>query len=145
MEELIADSIKIKTNIVTQDEKEHGERRKLNFGHTFGHAFEKSTGIPHGQAVSVGMVVAAGISVQKKLLSPSDFRRIILLLEKYQLPTTIKCESENILDCLHKDKKKSGSLLNCVLLAGIGEATIEQITLPEFENSINDLFSYCFD
>ena len=58
--------------MVTRDEREQGERRKLNFGHTFGHAIEKLTGIPHGEAVGIGMVLAATLSVQKGLLPPTD-------------------------------------------------------------------------
>ena len=55
---LVCDSIVIKSSIVNRDEKETGERRKLNFGHTFGHAIEKTTGASHGEAISAGMVIA---------------------------------------------------------------------------------------
>ena len=59
IERLVYDSVVIKSAIVNRDEKEKGERRKLNFGHTFGHAVEKTTGVPHGEAVSIGMVMAS--------------------------------------------------------------------------------------
>ena len=62
LEEIISICVEEKCRIVEADEKESGERKKLNFGHTFAHAFEKNTGIPHGEAVSIGMVLAAGIS-----------------------------------------------------------------------------------
>jgi 3-dehydroquinate synthase len=65
---LVYRSVEIKAGVVTRDEREHGERRKLNFGHTFGHALEKLTGIPHGEAVGIGMVLAAKLSVEKGLL-----------------------------------------------------------------------------
>jgi 3-dehydroquinate synthase len=72
VEHLVYRSVEIKAGVVTRDEREKGERRKLNFGHTFGHAIEKLTGIPHGEAVGIGMVMAAALSVKKGLLSPVD-------------------------------------------------------------------------
>jgi 3-dehydroquinate synthase len=75
VEHLVYRSIEIKAGVVTRDEREKGERRKLNFGHTFGHAIEKLTGIPHGEAVGIGMVMAAALSVKKGLLAqtrPAD-------------------------------------------------------------------------
>ena len=62
---LVYDSVKIKAAVVRRDEKEEGERRKLNFGHTLGHAIEKTIGIPHGEAVSIGIVFAADLSIKK--------------------------------------------------------------------------------
>ena len=65
----LAESIRIKSAIVSADAKEGGERRKLNFGHTLGHAIEKEIGIPHGEAVSIGMVAAARISAARGMIS----------------------------------------------------------------------------
>jgi 3-dehydroquinate synthase len=59
VERTVSDSVRIRAGIVEGDEREAGERRKLNFGHTFGHAIEKVSGAPHGMAVSAGMVLAA--------------------------------------------------------------------------------------
>ena len=67
MEKIIYDSILIKSQVVEQDEKEKGERKKLNFGHTFAHAIEHNTGMLHGEAVSIGMVLAAKLSVKLRL------------------------------------------------------------------------------
>ena len=69
MHKLVYDSVVIKADVVNRDERESGERRKLNFGHTVGHALEKTLGISHGAAVSVGMVFAAELSKQKGLLT----------------------------------------------------------------------------
>ncbi len=66
---MVYDSVVIKSEIVNRDEKETGERRKLNFGHTFGHAVEKITGAPHGEAVSIGMMVAARLSARRGYLA----------------------------------------------------------------------------
>ncbi|MBW1829699.1 MAG: 3-dehydroquinate synthase, partial [Deltaproteobacteria bacterium] len=78
---LVYDSVVIKSTIVNRDEREEGERKKLNFGHTFGHAIEKTTDILlHGEAISVGMVVASHLSASKGLLSKQDVERIETLL-----------------------------------------------------------------
>jgi glycosyltransferase involved in cell wall biosynthesis len=69
-----------------RDEREHGERRKLNFGHTFGHALEKLTGIAHGEAVGIGMVIAAKLSVEKGLLASNEARRLERIVHSYGLP-----------------------------------------------------------
>lgn len=65
----------MKSDIVGRDEIEEGERRKLNLGHTWGHALEKTDGIPHGQAVSIGMVFAATLSEHKAYLNRMSVRR----------------------------------------------------------------------
>ena len=59
IDRIVYDCLKVKTNIVKEDELETGERRKLNFGHTVGHAVEKVHGLRHGEAVSIGMMAAA--------------------------------------------------------------------------------------
>lgn len=130
---LVYDSIIIKSAIVNRDELEKGERRKLNFGHTFGHAFEKITGVPHGEAVSAGMVVASGLSVKKGGLSTKDAERIEKLLQKIGLPVRIKAEGKSILDALKKDKKRKGDRIFFVLLSNIGNAFVEQIPIRELE------------
>jgi 3-dehydroquinate synthase len=62
IEKLVRVSVRIKSSIVSRDETEKGERRLLNFGHTFGHAIEKVSGTVHGEAVSMGMVIASALS-----------------------------------------------------------------------------------
>jgi 3-dehydroquinate synthase len=81
IEKLVYDSVVIKSGVVNRDEKETGERRKLNFGHTFGHAIEKTIKVPHGEAISVGMVVAAALSVKRGLLSQKKADRLTGLLK----------------------------------------------------------------
>lgn len=130
---LVYDSIIIKSAIVNQDELEKGERRKLNFGHTFGHAFEKTTGVPHGEAVSAGMVVASQLSVKRGRLSAKDAERIETLLQKIGLPVRIQAEGKSILDALKKDKKRKGDRIYFVLLNEIGNAFVDQIPIKELE------------
>ncbi|MBW2605406.1 MAG: 3-dehydroquinate synthase [Deltaproteobacteria bacterium] len=130
---LVYDSIIIKSAVVNRDELEKGERRKLNFGHTFGHAFEKTTGVPHGEAVSAGMVVASRLSVKRGRLSSNDAQRIETLLQKIGLPVRIQAERKSILDALKKDKKRKRDRIYFVLLNEIGNAFVDQIPIKELE------------
>lgn len=141
IEKLIYDSVVIKSSIVNRDEKEEGERRKLNFGHTFGHAVEGTTGVPHGEAVSLGMVVAAALSVKRGHLPAEDSERIEGLLRKLKLPTRLQIDQEGVLDALRKDKKRKGDSINFVLLHGIGNAVVEEISIKELEAVINEIIS----
>jgi 3-dehydroquinate synthase len=133
IEKLVYDSIVIKSGIVNHDELEKGARRKLNFGHTFGHAFEKTAGVPHGEAVSAGMVKAAALSVKKGRLSNEDAARIKTLLQSIGLPVTIQTEKKMVFDALKKDKKRKGDHIHFVLLDEIGKAVVEQIPITELE------------
>jgi len=131
IERLVYDSLVIKSTIVNRDEKESGERRKLNFGHTFGHAIEKVTGVPHGQAVSIGMVLATELSRRRGLVSRPDADRLIDLLQQLNLPTRMSFDREAVLEALGKDKKREGDRVHFILLAGLGRAAIVAIPLEE--------------
>ena len=139
IEKLVYDSIVIKSAIVNRDEKEKGERRKLNFGHTFGHAIEKTTGVPHGEAVSAGMVMASDLSVKRGCLPAQDAERIKKLLQKMKLPTRIQSDRKTVLDALQKDKKRKGDSIYFVLLNNIGNPFVDQISIKELEAVIHDL------
>ncbi len=138
---LVYDSVLIKSKVVEADEKEKGERRKLNFGHTFAHSFEKLTGMLHGEAVSAGMIVALKLSQKLGLIKETEFKRIKSLLENLGLPTSINVETSDILDIIRQDKKREGDTLHLVLLESIGNAIIKQVSLKQMEEMINDLRS----
>ncbi|MFC1819706.1 3-dehydroquinate synthase [Thermodesulfobacteriota bacterium] len=108
LERLVYDSVVIKSSIVNRDEKEKGERKKLNFGHTFGHAIQKITSVPHGEAVSVGMLISSRISVKSGSLTKEEGKRIEDLLRKLRLPTSINFNMEKAIEAIRKDKKKEG-------------------------------------
>lgn len=133
IEKLVFNSVEIKAGIVNKDEKEKGERRKLNLGHTFGHAVEKVLGVPHGNAVSIGLVVAAKLSMNKGLLNEVDYNRIIKLLKALQLPVTINSSKEDIIKALGVDKKREGDTIHFILMEGIGKVRIENISLSELQ------------
>ncbi len=131
IEKLVYDSVRIKASVVNRDEKEKGERRKLNFGHTLGHAIEKAAGVSHGEAVAAGMKAASDISVRKGLLSAADAKRIENLLANLGLPTEIPADKQKLMDALGKDKKREGDIVHFVLLNGIGNAVVENISIRE--------------
>ena len=133
IERVVYDSVVIKSDVVNRDEKEKGERRKLNFGHTIGHAVEKVSGLSHGKSVGLGMVAAASLSESKSLLTPEDNQRIITLLKNMKLPVEMNIDKGKVLDAMKRDKKREGDSIHFVLLKGIGNAVIENITIRELE------------
>jgi len=139
IEKLVYESIRIKAAVVNQDERETGERRKLNFGHTFGHAIEKTTDLSHGQAVSVGMRIAAQISVAKDLLKPADVNRMTTLLDRMGLPVQTRVDADLLWDALLKDKKREKSHIHFVLLEQIGKAIVKPLSINEVRTGIEFL------
>jgi 3-dehydroquinate synthase len=139
IEKVVYDSVLLKSSIVNRDEKEKGERRKLNFGHTLGHALEKTTGAAHGEAVSAGMVVASALSKKRGYLSAEEMERIEALLKKLKLPTRVHLDGKRLLDGVRKDKKREGERMNFVLLHGIGKAVVEKISMKELETVVNEM------
>jgi len=141
IEYLVTRSVKIKANIVEEDEHEQGSRRVLNLGHTWGHAVEKLNKIPHGQAVSIGLIFSANLSVEKGLLSAEDRDRLKKLLTDLGLPTTTTANPKQLFDVLQKDKKRENDFVHFVLMKGIGNVVVEKISLSELERIINTNYS----
>ena len=140
IEKLVYDSALIKSAIVNRDEREQGERRKLNFGHTFGHAVEKTTGTPHGEAVSMGMAVASRLSEKRGYLRKRDVQRVQDLLKKFKLPTRLPADGSRIMEALGKDKKRNRDGIHFVLLRDLGHAVVEEISMKELEHEIEGLY-----
>ncbi len=138
IEKLVRVSVRIKSSIVSRDETEKDERRLLNFGHTFGHAIEKVSGTVHGEAVSMGMVIASALSVKKGLLSAEENQRLRAVLKNLKLPTRLEAQPQKILDAIAKDKKRAGDRIHFVLLDGIGNARVDELTLEELKGALND-------
>ncbi|BBO87784.1 3-dehydroquinate synthase [Desulfosarcina ovata] len=124
---LVYRSVEIKAGVVSRDEREHGERRKLNFGHTFGHALEKLTGIPHGEAVGIGMVLAAKLSVEKGFLPREDAARLEQLIDRFGLPVSPPVDLAAMLGAMKKDKKREGKRIHFVFLDAMGSARVEEL------------------
>lgn len=138
---IVSSSVNIKATIVQADEREKGERRLLNFGHTWGHAIEKVIGIPHGQAVSIGMAFATDFSVYKGWLTAEEKDRVKNVLEMYNLPVIAKYDKIKVFEALLKDKKKGQRTINFVFLERIGKAFTKQIGVDELESFVFNLCS----
>jgi 3-dehydroquinate synthase len=139
IEKAVNDSLSVKAAIVSADEIEKGERMKLNFGHTIGHAVEKAAGLPHGEAIGIGMVAAAGLSSARGMLKKSDAQRISALLARVPLPLEMRGSKAELFDAVAKDKKRRGEAIRMCLLEGIGRAKICEVGLSELEAVLDDL------
>ena len=125
-------SCKIKSKIVSRDEKEKNLRMILNFGHTFAHGFEGtknfSKKLNHGEAVLLGMMIASQLSYKKKLLSLEDLTLIKKHYLSLNLPMKIKKffkkkEIDKIIYFIKKDKKNLNEKINLILIKKIGKVT----------------------
>lgn len=140
MEHVVHGCAAAKAAIVQADEQESGERMKLNFGHTVGHAIEKLAGVPHGEAVSAGMVAECRLSVSRGLMAKGDMERVVALLEALGLPTSAKADAGGIVDAIRKDKKRRDETVRMPVLDGIGKARIVDVPLKELEAAVNDMY-----
>lgn len=134
---LIEKNVTIKTTVVVKDEFEKGDRKLLNFGHTLAHAIENMYQLPHGHAVSIGMMAACKISGLITKLPASDIQKIKALIEKYELPTSFVFDKQKIWEVLKMDKKRAANTMNFILLTKIGEAVIQSIPMDTLETLIN--------
>ncbi|MBN1501241.1 MAG: 3-dehydroquinate synthase [Spirochaetes bacterium] len=141
IEKMVFESVKIKTDVVTEDPKESGLRKILNFGHTFGHAVELINGIPHGHAVAFGMICALKLSHSLNYITEADKNYGINLLKNFGYKEDFNIEESDLFDCLSHDKKKSDDKIDFVLLNKIGNAFIEKIEIKELRRWYNDMCS----
>jgi len=137
LQALIKKNVLIKLKLVVKDEFESGERRLLNFGHTLGHALEKQYEISHGEAISIGMTVAAQLSEQ--LCGFSQRELLVSLLHNYGLPTYASYNAKKVLKVLAMDKKKSGNAVHYILLKDIARPVQERISFNKLEKLITSL------
>jgi 3-dehydroquinate synthase len=128
LEEMIAESVRIKCEVVSADEKEGGLRRILNFGHTIGHALEAETEYSrflHGEAVALGMKAAAHLSQLCGLLAEDVRDRILGAIELYgPFPSTAGIRAERLVARVAKDKKTVQGAVHYVLVEGIGKTRV---------------------
>ncbi|MBF0159951.1 MAG: 3-dehydroquinate synthase [Magnetococcales bacterium] len=124
----------IKAQVVAADERENGQRALLNLGHTFGHAIETLTHYEswlHGEAVAVGMIMAAELASALQICAAQDVTRIRTLIRRFGLPivgpsnpTSSNVSIDAWMDAMSRDKKVEGGQFRFVLPQGIGKATI---------------------
>ncbi len=137
--DLIEKNVAIKTGIVVHDEFEKGERKLLNFGHTIGHAIENLHSIPHGHAVSIGMVAACNLSEKINGFHFEDAAKIVKLLSRYHLPVDVETDHEKVFEVLKMDKKRKDEGIQFILLNKIGHAEIKFISLDELEKHFKEI------
>lgn len=139
-EHVLHSSLLVKTHIVEGDELERDERRKLNYGHTVGHAIESVHGLHHGESVSIGMVVAAEIAEKRGMLTAAERERLAALLKRFGLPTAMDvCDGGALFEALHHDKKRQGDVIFMPLLTKIGDCRIVAIPLQTLKEALDDL------
>lgn len=130
---LIHAAASVKAGVVSRDQFENGERRKLNLGHTFAHAIEKNArmagdDITHGEAVSIGMVMAAGLS-ERLGLAPGGFApELAAGLLAAGLPVDCPYPVRDLIEAMSKDKKAEDGIVHFVLPAGPGDVRIVDMT-----------------
>ena len=124
----IAESCRIKAEIVAADERESGERALLNFGHTFGHAIEAGVGYGewlHGEAVGAGMVMAASLSARMGLITAEDAARLTRLVARAGMPVEPpRLGADRYLELMGRDKKVAAGAIRFVLLRALGDAFV---------------------
>ena len=131
---LIKQSIEIKNKIVSQDLKENGIRKALNFGHTLGHAIESyflesedKKQLLHGEAIAIGMILESHISYQSNFISKDDYAEIkYIITDVFEKIAFNDSDIQKILDLLIFDKKNEFGNIQFTLLNKIGESKINQ-------------------
>ncbi|WP_299819258.1 3-dehydroquinate synthase [uncultured Pontibacter sp.] len=143
-EELIRHSVSIKSEVVAADPLERGYRKVLNFGHTVGHAVESylmdkpGRELLHGEAVAVGMLCEAWLSVNHELLPQEALDKIeTFLVSIYEKVPLTEADIQSIAQFALQDKKNSRTTINCTLLNGIGKAVYDQpVTVQQIIESL---------
>lgn len=128
VDHIVAESVRIKAEVVSTDERETGLRKILNFGHTFGHALEAETryvGFLHGEAVSWGMRAATHLASSLGMLAVDDAESILLTLDRYgPIPSVAGLSADALQSRLVKDKKTIQAKIHFVLPVRIGEVVV---------------------
>ena len=147
LQKLICDSIRVKNHFVTEDPKEQGVRKALNFGHTFGHAFETFSmrhnehPILHGKAVAYGMVCELLLSQIKVGLPQADAQRVVNYINQLygRMPFT-RADYPELLELMTHDKKNDSKGINFTLLPQLGTISINNIGTAEEITAVLDAY-----
>ena len=134
LREMVYRAIKVKADIVERDERESGDRRLLNLGHTLAHAIEKSSSkFNHGEAVAVGLAMIAEVAANREMLAVADKERIVALLERAGFALEPPVEVRTLLKAVKRDKKAEGDSIHVVFPLGVGNCCVEKMPLEEFK------------
>lgn len=136
--EIITECVSIKRQVVENDEKEHGERALLNFGHTCGHAIEKLWNfetVSHGEAVGIGMVMITKVGERLGITEKGTTDRLIKVLEKNNLKISDTHTDKEIISAMNGDKKRTGSGIKFVMIDKIGSSFINPIKYEDINKT----------
>ncbi len=142
LEGLIRRSLAVKERYVRSDPRDAHERHALNYGHTFGHAIELLTGLPHGFAVAAGIGAVNALAERRGVLAHEDAVRIAGTLNAFGLPTSIDeaCSlagrtigQDELLERMRADKKRRGDEIRFAMPHGIGDVRVEPVSFHELE------------
>lgn len=138
-EEIVFRAVQAKADIVQRDERETGDRKLLNLGHTYGHAIERLSNftLPHGHAVAVGLAMAARAAKEMGDMDENTAERIVYTLKRNDLPVKSDYETDRIFEAGKTDKKMAGKSLSLIVPKAIGQCEIRKIPLEEFETYIS--------
>ena len=135
LSEMVYRAVKVKADIVERDERESGDRRLLNLGHTLAHAIEKSSSkMNHGEAVAVGLALIAEVATAREMLAVADKERIVSLLERAGFMLEAPVEIRTLLKAVKKDKKAEGSDIHIVFPVGIASCRVVKMPVEEFKS-----------
>lgn len=133
---VVVAAVELKARVVAADERERGERKLLNLGHTFGHAIEKCTGrYLHGEAVAIGLCFAARAACRLGLLTAAERERIVGAVRAMGLPAEVDpalgITGERLAEAVAADKKREAAEIDLVLPEGIGRSVLRRMPLAE--------------
>lgn len=143
-DEIVERCVELKRDVVQRDEHDKGDRMLLNFGHTVGHAIEKSgnfTRFSHGAAVAMGMIAAAKIGEACGFSLPETCERIMSALSRFDLCADLPYPPDELISSMAMDKKNIGGKLNFILLSKIGNGCIVPMTLNEAASLLSKAYS----
>ncbi len=133
LEHIIETCVRMKRDIVAQDEFDRGQRQLLNLGHTFGHGIEACSGfaVSHGSAVAIGMAMIVRAAAQFGLCTAETRDAVLALLRQYGLPVDCAYAAEQMLGTILHDKKVSGSSINLIVPTAVGSCEIKKTPASE--------------
>jgi len=140
--ELVERCVRIKIDVVEEDETENGLRRILNFGHTIGHGVEtlgNYSSLSHGEAVAIGMAASLKIGNSIGVTRDGCYERLVSILQSISLPTELTHSVEEIFEALLSDKKKQGDSIHFVFIEDFGKTLIQKIPIAELKQMMKVL------
>jgi 3-dehydroquinate synthase len=130
----------LKSKLISLDPSDKNDRKKLNFGHTLGHAFEKHSAISHGFAISQGMFFGIMYSTKMGKLDPKIATRMISILKKFELIDQFDYSIDDIWSFILHDKKRKGKTFDLTFITSIGESEVISVEINDFKHTLNILF-----